>query len=180
MQQITLCNVHQNNLQIPRLKIPLQEVVVFCGPSDPVIFTNHWYFLQKVSDVVSKRSLLIRLDERRLRPSVESIKSPNIRYATRLGSVSTHMPPYQTYSVFKCCLSICFLNRDAYTAQKQMSVWVLTLLKKQRHTFCKITVNPLAISFQKLSTLQRITRVYCPNWPEMDTLEFSTTLILCW
>ena len=77
MQQITLCNVHQNNLQIPRLKIPLQEVVVFCGPSGSgkSSLTIDTILAEGQRRCVEALRSSIRLDERRLpRPSVESIE----------------------------------------------------------------------------------------------------------
>ena len=76
MQQITLCNVHQNNLNIPRLTIPLQEVVVFCGPSGSgkSSLAIDTILAEGQRRCVEALRSSIRLNEKRLpRPAVDSI-----------------------------------------------------------------------------------------------------------
>ena len=77
MQQITLRNVRQNNLQIPRLNIPLQEVVIFCGPSGSgkSSLAIDTILAEGQRRCVEALRSSIRLDEKRLpRPAVESIE----------------------------------------------------------------------------------------------------------
>ena len=77
MQQITLCNVRQNNLQIPRLTIPLKQVVIFCGPSGSgkSSLAIDTILAEGQRRCVEALRSSIRLDDRRLpRPAVESIE----------------------------------------------------------------------------------------------------------
>ena len=77
MQQITLCNVHQNNLKIPKLTIPLNEVVVFCGPSGSgkSSLAIDTILAEGQRRCVEALRSSIRINEKRLpRPMVESIE----------------------------------------------------------------------------------------------------------
>jgi len=77
MQQITLCNVHQNNLKIETISIPLHTVVVFCGPSGSgkSSLAIDTILAEGQRRCVEALRSSIRLDEKRLsRPKAESIE----------------------------------------------------------------------------------------------------------
>ena len=76
MQQITLCNVHQNNLNIDNISVPLNTVAVFRGPSGSgkSSLAIDTILAEGQRRCVEALRSSIRLDEKRLpRPKAERI-----------------------------------------------------------------------------------------------------------